>query len=108
MNVTTRPSVERLSAISDLDEKLVTTRLPIGWSRRSECWGPSTSSELMNLPDGSSWSSTIFAVMPKLLSTTSLLKTNGYAPPSVAVTQLGATQLGGSTVVPATTFSGLL
>src|ERR1700687_5870081 len=67
----------------------------------------------MNLPEGSSWSSRIFEVMPKLLSTASLPKTNGYWPLSVAVTQLGATQLGatqlgGSKVVPATTFAGLL
>src|SRR6202035_2452678 len=62
----------------------------------------------MNLPEGSSWSSRIFEVMPKLLSTASLPKTNGYWPLSVAVTQLGTTQLGGSKVVPATTFAGLL
>src|ERR1700674_1259331 len=62
----------------------------------------------MNLPEGSSWSSRIFEVMPKLLSTASLPKTNGYWPLSVAVAQLGATQLGGSKVVPATTFAGLL
>src|ERR1700732_2590515 len=60
----------------------------------------------MNLPEGSSWSSRIFEVMPKLLSTASLPKTNGYCPLSVAVTQLGATQLGGSKVVLATTFAG--
>jgi hypothetical protein len=75
MKVTTRPSVDRLSAISDLDGKLVTIWSLFGEIRRSELLG--TSSELTSSPDGLSWSSTIFAVMPKLASAASLFQTFG-------------------------------
>ena len=50
MNVTTLPSVDRLSAISDLEEKLVTIWSLLGGVPRSELLG--TSSELTNWPVG--------------------------------------------------------
>jgi hypothetical protein len=65
MNDTVRPSGERLSASSDLEEKLVTSSfagtsiVPSGW------------------PDGVISASQIREVTPKLPSTSALLKTWG-------------------------------
>src|SRR5580704_19542311 len=78
MNVTTLPSVERLRASSDLELKLVTIML-LGMA-----------SVLTVVPDGVIWSRKMGEVIPKLPSTTSLLKTllvlvvEGYAPLAVA------------------------
>lgn len=70
MNVTDRPSVDWLSASSDLDEKLVTVRpgrpAPEG-----------TVSDPAGASHGVSWSRKIFAVTPKLPSTRALLNTCG-------------------------------
>ncbi len=65
MNVISRPSVERLSANSDFDGKLVTS------------WSPGTSSELTTPPQGRSWSRKIRDVTPKLASARSLSNTVG-------------------------------
>src|ERR1700722_13758293 len=96
MKVRTLPSVERLSAISDLELKLVTS-----WSLSvriflKELLGTSRLSRTN--PDGVSWSRKIFAVTPKEGSGMTLLKTKGYFPLLVAAAQ-GPTvlaQFGGS------------
>src|SRR5262245_39757218 len=106
MNVTKRLSVERLRAISDLDEKLVTIWSESGLTCRCVLLG--TSSELIHRPHGVNWSRKIFEVMPKLASTRSLLKTCGWAPPAFAVAQAEPVHPGGSCVTPATTLFGLL
>src|SRR5262249_24699825 len=106
MNVTKRLSVDRLRATSDLDEKLPTIWSEVGETCRCELLG--TSSELISNPDRVSWSRTIFAVMPKLGSTSTLFQTVGYVPLAVAVTHAEPTQPGVSWVTPATTLLGLL
>src|ERR1700759_1378701 len=88
MNVTARPVVDRLSASSDLELKLVTS----SWVGTSVL--PTTS------PLGVSCHKKIGEVTPKLESATSLLNTYGYAPSLVAVTQLAGAQPGGSCVTP--------
>src|SRR5215467_4829858 len=97
MKLRSWPFVDRLSATSDLDEKLVTT-----WSPAAPEWPvPSgTRSVLITCPDeGLSWSRKIGEVMPKLESTPSLFQTPGYEPSLFAVTQL-VVQPGGSCVTP--------
>ena len=66
MKVRSLPSVERLSAISDLELKLVTSWLLPVWTLRWELLG--TSRLLMRKPKGVIWSRKIFEVMPKLAS----------------------------------------
>jgi len=96
MNVIAPPSADRLSATSDLELKLVVTRL-VG-----------TGSVLTTVPVGVSWSRKIGEVMPKLPSRRLLLKTllvlvrEAYAPLSVAFPPddahaADAGQTGGST-----------
>ena len=75
MNVTVWRSVDRLSASSDFDEKLVTIWSAFGPTPRAALFG--TSMELIGQPDGLNWSRNIFEVIPKLASTRSLLKTVG-------------------------------
>ena len=65
MNVTSQPFVERLSASSDLEEKLV-TRSRLGTGIRLNTW-----------PHGVSSSRNTREVTPKLASTVSLLNTVG-------------------------------
>src|ERR1700722_12354059 len=82
MKVRSLPSVERLSAISDLELKLVTS-----WSLSvrtflKELFGTSRLSRTN--PEGVSWSRKIVAVTPKAGSGMTLLKTKGYFPLSVA------------------------
>src|SRR5262245_47618316 len=98
MNVTYLPSVERLSASSDFEEKLVTS-----WSRP---WlaVSGTCRVLISLPDGVTWSRNIGDVMPKFASTWSLFHTPGYVPSLFAVTQ-SLVQPGGRVVRPAATAS---
>src|SRR5271170_8440265 len=96
MKVRSLPSVERLSEISDLELKLVTSWLLSVPTFLRELLGTSRLSRTK--PEGVSWSRKTFAVMPKLPSTRSLLKTKGYFPLLVAATQ-GPTvlaQFGGS------------
>jgi hypothetical protein len=70
MNVTDRPLADRLSASSDLDEKLVTTpSLPSP--------GGGTERVFTRCPDGVSCSRKIGEVTPKLASTESLFHTPG-------------------------------
>ena len=74
MNVRSRPSVDRFSASSDLEEKLVTT-----WSARVPP-GPlpsGTRSTLTSRPSGVIWSRKTGDVTPKLGSDASLLNTYG-------------------------------
>ena len=87
MKVIWRPLVERFSASSDFDEKLVTS------------WLDGTGRVETSRPAGVYWSSTIGAATPKLESTMSLLNTYGYAPSAVAVAH-PVVQPGGSTVTP--------
>src|SRR5271170_1244409 len=96
MKVRSLPSVERLSAISDFELKLVTSWLLSVRTLLRELLGTSRLSRTN--PEGVSWSRNIFAVMPKLPSTRSLLKTNGYFPLLVAATQgpTALAQFGGS------------
>src|ERR1700722_6542991 len=107
MKFTDLPSVERLRASSDFDEKLVTIWSGLDATPGSVLFG--TSIVLTGVPDGVSWSSTIFDVTPKLPSIVSLLKTWGYSPPSTAVPHgssafLAVLHPGGSSVEPATIF----
>src|SRR5579864_6746131 len=91
MNVRIWRLVDRLSASSDFELKLVTI-----WSfrlARLELFG--TSSVLTNQPDGVSSSRKIFDVMPKLPSMGALLNTVGYVPSYFATTQFAGAQLGG-------------
>ena len=67
MKDSSRPLVDRLSASSDLEEKLVTRLAP----------GTGTGVVLTRRPDGVSWSRKIGEVTPKLASTSTLLKTCG-------------------------------
>ncbi|MGZ4250579.1 MAG: hypothetical protein ACXVUE_20010 [Solirubrobacteraceae bacterium] len=87
MNVTSRPLVDRFSASSDFDEKLVTSSR-VGTLNLSSM-----------LPLGVIRSRNIGAATPKLGSARSLLNTYGYAPSAVAVAQ-PVVQPGGSTVTP--------
>jgi hypothetical protein len=75
MNVTSVPAVERFSASSDFEEKLVTR------SREG------TSIRLSTCPHGVSSSRNTGEVTPKLPSTRSLLNTNGYVPSATAGVQ---------------------
>ena len=84
MNVRSCPFVDGFSASSDFEEKLV-TRSRVG-----------TLIVPIRCPHGVSSSSEILDVTPKLLSTRALLKTYGYVPSAVAVTQLPALHPGGS------------
>src|ERR1700677_799962 len=85
MKVRSLPSVERLRAISDLELKLVTSWLLSERMLRSELLGTSRLSR--RKPEGVSWSRKMVDVMPKLASTSTLLKTSGYLPLLVAATQ---------------------
>jgi hypothetical protein len=84
-----RPSGDRLSDSSDLDEKLVTSRFP------------GTATVPSGRPAGVSCSRKIREVTPKFGSARTLLKTCGCALPAVAVTQ-PVVHPGGSWVFPAT------
>src|SRR5580692_11027201 len=105
MKVTYWPLVERFSASSDLDEKLVTIWLAFADTPRCVLLG--TSSDPTRFPDAVNSLSVIGEVTPKLASMEALLKTYGYAPLVTAVPQGSAEeppQPGGSCVVPATMF----
>src|SRR5579872_7001038 len=104
MKVTSCPSVERLSATSDFDEKLVTSWSFVAGTPFWELFG--TSSELTSDPDGVTWSRKSGDVTPKLASTVSLFQTNGYEPSAIADPQ-PLVQPGGRTA-PTWTLAGLL
>src|SRR5271154_2045818 len=82
MKVRSLPSVERLSAISDLELKLVTSWLLSVRMFVRELFG--TSRLLRTNPKGVIWSRNTFAVTPKEGSGMTLLKTKGYFPLLVA------------------------
>src|ERR1039458_1840056 len=102
MNVTERPSVDKFSASSDLEEKLVTRWSPA----RPRCEPSGTHSLFTRWPDGVSWSRNAGDVMPKLPSTSALSHTCGNVPPLLAVAQ-PLVQPGGSTVTPGTRLTAL-
>src|SRR5215813_13357998 len=103
MNVRLRPLVDRFSASSDFDEKLVASRSP----RPPSPLDPSgTRSVLIRCPDGVISSRKTGDVIPKLASARSLFHTWGYVPSLVAVAHPDV-QPGGRTVTPGCSSPGV-